>query len=100
MASNPAIINATIARLVRFMTDTPRLVAHSLIGARDGAPVAACWATSPQRINIIAAAITASMTTAMIKRCKGLLIMWWSSPNLVPSGSKFTPHFEHFPGFG
>jgi hypothetical protein len=42
----------------------------------------------------------ASMTANMMMIISGLLIMWRSMPNLVPSGSNSMPHFGHFPDVG
>ena len=47
----------------------------------------------------MAAAISATITAAMMARCNGLLSMCRSMPKRVPSGSKAMPHFGHLPGF-
>jgi hypothetical protein len=46
----------------------------------------------------IAPAMIASITTTITPMCSGLLNMCRTSPNFVPSGNKFIPHFGHLPG--
>jgi hypothetical protein len=52
------------------------------------------------RAIIITTAIPAIITTAIMTRCNGLLIICRSIPNRVPSGIKAMPHLGHFPASG
>ena len=69
-------------------------------GREDGDRRLTELAASPrfQRSIIIAAAITAIMVATMMARCSGLLTMWRSMPNRVPSNCNAMPHLEHLPG--
>jgi hypothetical protein len=47
---------------------------------------------------IMIATMIATITATMMMIISGLLIIWRSIPNLVPSASNAMPHFGHFPG--
>jgi hypothetical protein len=53
---------------------------------------------SDQRRIIMATAISTSITATITITCKGLLIMWRSIANRVPSGCNAMPQPGHLPG--